>query len=300
MKRDTKPYDTAFKDLAEREPELLLRLVGALPPGAKVKPLAREISAPMLAADQPYEVTSATEHFIAHVEAQTRWEKGVPARVVEYKALFWLNRHLPVHSYVLVLTPRGMPAEVPTSHTIVTPGLTLSGDFVVVMVWELPAAEALATGSPNLLPFIPLMAGGEALLENCARALGKVRRRQRREALAMHFVVMGGLRYNRENLFDLIGRLTMIPIQALRESSVYQFILEEGREEGERKTLAEVLQLMAQNRFPGIQVGEELARIHDAEALKDLCVNLYALPDEAALRAQLRTLAVNGKQNGQA
>ncbi|NOT59139.1 MAG: hypothetical protein HOP19_02820 [Acidobacteria bacterium] len=277
---------------------MLLQLIGALPPGATVKPLAREISAPMLAADQPYEVTSPTEHFIAHVEAQTRWDKDVPTRVVEYKVLFWLNRHLPVHSYVLVLTPRGMPAEVPTSHTIATPGLSLSGSFTVVKVWELPAAEAWATGSPNLLPFIPLMAGGEALLENCARALGKVRRRQRREALAMHFVVMGGLRYNRENLFDLVGRLTMIPIQALRESSVYQFILEEGREEGERKRLTNVLRRLTQKHFPGVELTEEIEHVHDLTALEDLCVNLSTLPDEVALHTQLKALAAHGKQNG--
>jgi hypothetical protein len=34
--------------------------------------------------------------------------------------------------------------------------------------------------------------------------------------------------------------------------------------------------------------------------LKDLCVNLHALPDEAALHAQLQALAANGRTNGQA
>ena len=297
MKSDTKPYDTAFKDLAEQEPELLLQLIGALPPDATVKVLPREISAPMLAADQPYEVTSAAEHFIAHVEAQTRWQADVPARVVEYKTLFWLNRHLPVRSYVLMLTPRGMPADVPTSHTIEAQGLRLTGDFTVVKIWELPAAEALATGSPNLLPFIPLMAGGEQLLESCAQALGQVRRRRRREALAYHFLMVGSLRYNHEDLFELIERLTMIPIQAYRDSSFYQFILDEGRTTGQRELLADMLQRMAQRRFPDFKLGAEVERVHDLKALEDLCLDLDALPDEAALRAQLQALAVNGKQH---
>jgi hypothetical protein len=214
--------------------------------------------------------------------------------VVKYKTLFWVNHELPVRSYVFVLSPRGMPADAPTSWTIDVDGLTLTGSFTIVRVWELPAAEALATGSAHLLPFIPLMAGGEQLLEPCARALGKVRQRRKREALAMHFVVLGGLRYNPENLYDLIGRLTMIPIQALRESSVYQFILAEGK----RETLTEMLQRMAHNRFPGIQLGEELAQVSDLEALENLCVTLYTLPDEAALHAQLKALAANGVANG--
>lgn len=100
----------------------------------------------------------------------------------------------------------------------------------------------------------------------------------------------------------------MIPIQALRESSVYQFILEEGREEGiqigreegKRETLTEMLQRLAQQRFPGIELGEELQRIHELAALEDLCLKLDSLPDEAALRAQLKALAANGQQNGPA
>lgn len=143
----------------------------------------------------------------------------VPARVVEYKTLFWLNHHLPVRSYVFVLTPRGLPADAPTTWTIEAHDLRLTGGFTIVKVWELPAAEALATGSAHLLPFIPLMAGGKEWLEPCAQALGKVRARRQREALRVHFIMVGGLRYNQENLLDLLVRLAMFPIQAYRESS---------------------------------------------------------------------------------
>jgi hypothetical protein len=291
MKKDTKPYDTAFKDLAEQEPELLLRLMGALPPGATVKALPREVSAPMLAADQPYEVTAGERRFIAHLEEQTRWADDVPERVTAYQAIFWANHRLPVHSYVLLLTPRGLPKDLPASCVVDAGGLWLKSHFTIVKAWELPAAEAWAAGSPNLLPFIPLMAGGDAFLEPCARALGKVRKRRRQETLALHFLVMGGLRYNREHLFDLIGRLTMIPIQALRESSVYQFILQEGK----REMLIDMLQRMAHNRFPGVEIKEEVERVNNLEALENLCINLHMLPDEAALHAQLEKLAANGQ-----
>ena len=149
------------------------------------------------------------------------------------------------------------------------------------------------------------MAGGEAELEQAARALGQVADDMRKRQLALHFVVVGGLRYNKDYLYDLIGRLTMIPIHAYRESSVYQFILEEGREEGlerglekgKRETLADMLQRMAQRRFPDFKLGAEVERVRDLKALEDLCLDLDALPDEAALRAQLQALAVNGKQH---
>jgi hypothetical protein len=62
MKKDNKPYDSAFKDLADQDPEGLLLLLGALPLGAKVKALPREVTTPALLPDQPYEVISETEH----------------------------------------------------------------------------------------------------------------------------------------------------------------------------------------------------------------------------------------------
>ncbi|MGH9836132.1 MAG: hypothetical protein ACREBD_39475 [Blastocatellia bacterium] len=71
-KDDPNPYDTAFKEFADQDPELLLMLVGALPPGAQVKPLPPAVSISALLPDQPYEVISATEHYhCAHLGADT-------------------------------------------------------------------------------------------------------------------------------------------------------------------------------------------------------------------------------------
>jgi hypothetical protein len=86
-KSDNKPYDTAFKDLAEQDPEALLRLIGALPEGATIRPLPREVTAPALFTDQPYEVMRGDEKFVAHVEAQTFYEDDLPARTVRYDAI---------------------------------------------------------------------------------------------------------------------------------------------------------------------------------------------------------------------
>jgi hypothetical protein len=81
IKSDNKPYDTAFKELAEQDPESLLRLVGALPEGATITPLPREVTAPALYTDQPYLVTVGSERSVTHVEAQTYFTDAVPARV---------------------------------------------------------------------------------------------------------------------------------------------------------------------------------------------------------------------------
>ncbi len=310
MKSDKKPYDTAFKRLAEQDPEALLRLVGALPLGATVRILPREISAPALATDQPYEIIGENLHYIAHLEAQIRWKADVPHRIVEYDALFWINYHLPVRSFVLVLIPDGLPPDAPTQCVVDADGLTLVAHFTIVRLWELSAATALAQGRESLLPFIPLMKGGEAELERCARAVGRIEDDAQQRELALHFVMLGSLRYNRENLFDLLGRITMIPQHILRETPYYQSIIAEAREEMREdlreevreelreelrwETRAEECELISEmllhaigQRFPQLDVRAEIARIRNPERLKQLFFDLDQLPDAAALQQHL-------------
>lgn len=295
MKRDSKPYDTAFKDLAEQAPELLLRLIGALPPGATVRLLPREVSAPALLTDQPYEVSTASERFVTHIEAQTRYRDNVPARLVEYGALLWISYRLPVRSYVLVLIAEGMPAQAPTTITIQAGGLTLMLDFTIVKLWELPAAEALAWGNENLLPFVPLMAGGRAELEPSAQALGQVPDEKRRRELSLHFLMLGSLRYNRADIFNILGRLSMIPRHELREYSwFYQDILQEGREEGReevRGVIVEMLDDLLAKRFPTRDFTAEIERVRDVQALKQLYFDLEQIHTAEELQARLTKLA---------
>jgi hypothetical protein len=52
----------------------------------------------------------------------------------------------------------------------------------------------------------------------------------RRRARTQHFVMLGGLGYDRATVFDLPGRRTMIPLKSFKESSFYQLICEESRQ----------------------------------------------------------------------
>jgi len=76
----------------------------------------------------------------------------------------------------------------------------------------------------------------------------------------------------------------------LKETPFYQFIREEGFEEGERRKLIEMFRKFAVKRFPGLELGAEPEQVCDVEALKQLCLNLDQIPDEATLRARLAEL----------
>ncbi|MGH9839270.1 MAG: hypothetical protein ACREEM_10845 [Blastocatellia bacterium] len=290
IKRDNKPYDTAFKELAEHDPESLLRLVGALPEGATVRLLPREVTAPALYPDQPYLVTTKGESFVAHIEAQTYYEEAIPRRTGRYDVILWINTDLPVRSYVLILSPRGMPADAPTSVTIEAGGVTITVTYWLIRLWEIEARDALTWKRENLLPFVPLMKGGQDDLVEAAQALGEITDENRKRELAAHFVMMGGLRYTHDEIFDVIWRHTMIPIQELRDSSVYQFARSEGREEG-RETVIELLAYLIGKRFPQLDLRADLEFIEDLNSLKQLGLELDQLADADALRARLNELS---------
>jgi predicted transposase YdaD len=115
------------------------------------------------------------------------------------------------------------------------------------------AQQTLELNRESLLPFLPLMQGGNQELVAGARRLGQVSDPQKRREMNLHFLFLGGLRYNRDKLIDLIWRESMIPIEQLRESSFYQYILEEGREEGLQRRLREgevaLLRRLLEHRF---------------------------------------------------
>jgi len=292
-----KPYDQAFKFLAEQDPQSLLILLGWLKPGqaAQIELLPRELSVSTRLPDQPYRVTTDHDRYIIHIEAQLNWEKQLPQREADYGARLCLGYRLPVISFILLLTPRGCPKRVPTVGRIVVGDVEIKVRLRIVKLWRLLARLLPALKRESLLPFVPLRRGGRKELAECIRQLNAIADEQRRRDLSLHFLLLGGLRYNPEELLDLLGRYSMIPLEQLKESSFYRWIvqegLKEGREEGEIKGAATALRMLIAKRFPNLQVDEAIDRIRDASLLQQLCVEVIEIQDEATLQRRLTELA---------
>ena len=76
----------------------------------------------------------------------------------------------------------------------------------------------------------------------------------------------------------------MIPLEQLRESSFYQYILGEGRAKGEAKGEAKALRMLVAKRFPRLNIAKEIARIHDAAVLQQLFADALEVKTAAELR----------------
>ena len=173
-----------------------------------------------------------------------------------------------------------------------TQGVIDAGDIQIkvryrlIKLWEISARKVLAMNRVNLLPFVPLMRGGREEMEISAQRLSQAPDESRRSEMGLHFLMLGGLRYNRLDLLELIGRKSMITLEQLKESSFYQFV----EEEGGLKATRETLQMLAAKRFPGLKLSEEVERIHDLEALKRLCLEVSDLPDVETLTRRIAEL----------
>ena len=295
----SKPYDQAFKYLAEQDAESLLFLLGALPEDViSIEVLPHELSFPAIIPDQLYLITTPEGKYIIHIEAQTYWDDAIPRRMPEYGVLAWLKYRLPVLSYVLVLSKKRFPLNPPIMGIIDAGQTQVVTHYHIIRLWEVSAAEMLGRGSETILPFVALMQGGQAALTDAARRLHDVAEGAKRREMALHFLVLGSLRYNHADILELVERTIMISLHDLQDSGFYQVILKEGLQQGLQQgkqqaieALEHALRRLANNRFPGIELTPELEQIDDPGKMSLLVEEILQFDSAAALNSRIKELA---------
>ncbi len=301
-----KPYDQAFKYLAEEDPRALLLLLGILKPDqkARIKLLPNEVTISAKLPDSTYLLTMENrKQRLVHIEAQTVYDPQIQRRMAEYAMRLWVKYGLPVESCLLLLTPRRVPKLIPHQFRLQAGGLEVRLQYQVVPLWKLSARQALKLGKRDLLPFIPLMKGGLIEVEASASLIAEITDEKKQSEIGLYFIVLGGLRYTHTELLEIFGRTNMITYEHVKESSVLRYLTREARKEGRTKGLAEgraegraevaanLLKVAAQQRFPRLDLGDQLKQIHDADALQSLFIELNSLKTAKAFLQRLAELA---------
>lgn len=231
-------------------------------------------------------VTAATDivlgygepvRFVVDLNFQASRAADLPARLLLYNGLLHHRFRAPVHSLVVLLRPEADDAGL--NGVIRYTGQRRAGlvfRYEVVRLWLRPVRRLLS-GAAGVLPLAPLgrLAKGQSLVEQMAAVVRHIDERLTRElsaSEAKHLLtatfVLTGLRLSRERALELFEG-----VRAMRESSTYQYILEEGRTEEARKV---VLRLgrkylgaprkAIQTAFEGITDLERLERMIDRAA----------------------------------
>ncbi len=166
--------------------------------------------------------------------------------------------------------------------------VSIVSKYRVVKLWELDGEAVFAAGRQRLLPWVILMRSSSALLRRVARAIVELRNIE----LAAQFRVLGGLRYHKDDIADLLGRAGfMLSEEIIKESSFYRDILAEGiakgRDEGRAEEARRSVEQVVAIRFPGLDIsGRQLTGL-SVEELETLFDRLLKAEDSDAARREL-------------
>ena len=225
------PFDATAKTPVEIGPRDWLTLLGL--PATACEVIDADLSTVSTEADRLIRVL-APKAYIVHIEFQTGHDGAAfPPRGPRYNVISFEEYGLPIETCVFLLRPE---ADSPALNGVLelkrTEGtIYLRFEYRVVRVWQLPVAKILS-GGVALLPFAPVadLSGmtPEAVVTKYRRPLEPGRRTgEERNFLWTAVYLLMGLRYTPQQAAILLRG-----VRELKESSTYQAILNEGREEG--------------------------------------------------------------------
>lgn len=250
------------------------------------------------ATDSLLQVKGQTGHFLVLSELQFRYDQQMPNRLSIYAGLARQKYSLDVFVTVVYLLPPAAGTVIVDAFHREFMGQVAHQDFRVIALWELEAEQVLAFNNPVLLPFVPLMRGGntEQVVRRCVERI-----RQEPEALELETILAVFAGYVLDT--KLIKQILRWEMEIVNESPIIQELLtqrwqsgfaegleeglekgreeglekglekgrEEGREEGEREAMVKALHQTLTIRF-GIALGEfdEQIKLLNLKSLEQL------------------------------
>ena len=202
------------------------------------------------ASDSLLRVRGTEGFFLVLTEVQLRADPRMPRRIRAYAALAEEKYDLPVYPVVLCLLPSPTGDQIPDQFHSEFRGLVAHQDFRVLKTWQLDADEILRQEVVPLIPYVPLMQGGdEAAIRTAARLL---QRQTEEEPLQMVLALFASF------VLDVttVQQIVRWNMPALRESPLYQEILQQGMQQGLQQGMQQGLQQgMQQGLQQGMQQG---------------------------------------------
>ena len=223
-------FDNLCKLLSEKHPQRFASWVLGTQQG-DVKVLKTELSIEPIRAD--YVTFLQLQGRILHLEFQTlESTPPLPLRMLDYWVRLYRLYRLPVTLVVLLLPPQD-EGEITTAFNVET----THHEYRLIRMWE--QNPEIFLQDPALLPLAPLTATNQpqTLLTEIVSRINTLETTQRPE-ISAYTQILAGLKFKK----DLIRRLFREGM--MRESVIYQEILEEGEQRGEQRERRLLIRLL--------------------------------------------------------
>lgn len=261
-----KPYDAATKDLIESDPASLLRYLGFQVSGP-VTVQNSDLSTVVAESDRILFVEEDPP-WLGHVEIQSSPESQLDLRIDRYSLLIEYRERLPVVSAVLLLRPEADSPSITGRRVCQWPNGEIYREFQyhVVRAWE-QSAETILRGPLAMLPLATLAKVPEAqlpgLVEKIEARFSAEEDTAHANQLRTDARILMGLKFSEELINSCPWRTDM-----MRESTIYQAILREGREDEAKRLLFR----LGTKRFgePSPTISDLVNTIQDREKLEQL------------------------------
>jgi hypothetical protein len=217
---------------------------------------------------------------MAIIEIYAEWDKLIPLHLIDYRVRHKIQHGVEARSCVILLRPS-------KSATDRYEDRELRFRFQLVKIYEMDARRMVSEGPLCMLPFVPLMKGGEAALDEAEDLVYRSEKTRPVKAdMLTSMAILSGL-VSAELPARLIARRKDIMI----ESAAYEIIKKEGFAEGRTTGHKEGLQEgLEQGLERGLEQGLQKGRFEaNRENAKNLLL-LGLLTDEQIAQATGLTL----------
>ncbi|MFN6482612.1 MULTISPECIES: Rpn family recombination-promoting nuclease/putative transposase [unclassified Nostoc] len=212
--------------------------------------------------------------FLILNELQLRHTSEMPRRMRAYAALAEEKYKLQTYP-VLINILKISNSQIPTSFASNFIGLRAIQDYRVINLWEVDVNIAFETPLPSLLPFVPILKGGEneSTIREALRMLRADEQLNQLETVLAFFAT-----FVLESA--LVQEIMRWDMTVLRESPWYQEILREGlargQAEGEARGqvrgIISSIETSLEAKFgrAGLELMSQISQISDLEQLKEI------------------------------
>ncbi len=253
--------DNLCKLIAEKYPAAFATwILGESQPSVQV--LKTELSIEPIRADSV--ILLETTDRILHLEFQVRLESEppLPLRMLDYWVRLYRLYRKPIIQVIILLLP---PREGTVIETAFVFGTTYH-EYRVIRLWE--EDPKIFLSDLALLPLAALTATSqpEQLLAQVAEQVDRIESVTEQREVSAYIQILAGLKFNQQILHRLFQE------NAMRESVIYQEILQVGRAEGRQEGLMEGQRSGRQEgrlegRLEGRQEGQQEGRLQERRLL---------------------------------
>jgi hypothetical protein len=230
-------FDHGFKIVSHTAGRRLAQMAGVQ--CTHWQPIVSEVETVERFADRAFRAAHGRQRFVVYLEAYTYADPEARWNMLAKSGLLSEREHLPTVCLLFVLHPRGYQSQHGPFRLQVGRRTTQVVDIREVCLWQ-RRPQPWWEESPGVMTLYPLSSHGQAPEAAVAHAAEVIARRTRprieRADLLTILSIFGRLAYPDFNVIDIIGRQTM------RESPLYQEILDEGRVEKARADVLAVLE----------------------------------------------------------